>query len=91
MNSAVMIKPGMTPAAVRALLGPPNLHNIRDYPQRRLVAWFYPKDETGAAAAVWFQKLATGAGPVFQTDFDAVDPKRDAVPRAPLARAPTTG
>jgi tetratricopeptide (TPR) repeat protein len=81
------VKPGMTPAAVRALLGPPNLHNVRDYPQRSLVAWFYPKDETGAAAAVWFQRIANAPGPVFQADFDAVDPRRDA-PRTPAPPAP---
>lgn len=76
------VKPGMTPDSVRALLGPPNLHNVRDYPERRLVAWFYPKDETGAAAAVWFQRLTTGPGLVFQADFEAVNPRREA-PGAP--------
>lgn len=84
------VKPGMTADAVRALLGPPNRHNVRDYPERRLVAWFYPKDETGAAAAVWFQRLTTGPGLVFQADFDAVDPRREA-PRAPQPAPAFTG
>jgi hypothetical protein len=73
------VKPGMAPAAVRGLLGQPNLHNVRDYPQRGLIAWFYPRDETGAAAAVWFKKTVEGPGPVFQADFDAVAPGHDAL------------
>jgi hypothetical protein len=88
------VKPGMTAAAVRGLLGPPNLHDVRDYPQRGLVAWFYPKDATGAAAGVWFKRAAgagsNAPGPVFQVDFDALDPRRDASPPpVPPAPAPT--
>jgi len=88
------IKPGMTAAAVRGLLGPPNLHDVRDYPQRGLVAWFYPKDATGAAAGVWFKRVegtlgSSVPGPVFQVDFDALDPRRDVSPPVPAAPAPT--
>jgi hypothetical protein len=77
------VKPGMAPAEVRGLLGQPNLHDIRDYPQRGLIAWFYPKDGAGAAAAVWFKRVANAPGPVFQADFDALDPHRDAPPPPP--------
>jgi len=71
------IKPGMTAAEVQRLLGPPNAHDVREYPRRGLVAWFYPKDAGGGAAAVWFRKAGSGTGPVFQVDFDAVDPHRE--------------
>jgi hypothetical protein len=84
------VKPGMAPAAVRLLLGPPNLHDVRDDPRRGLVGWFYPKDETGAAAAVWFKRIANAPGPVFQADFDAVDPRRDAPRAAPAAPSPAS-
>lgn len=49
------VKKGMTEAEVRDLLGQPNLYNVRDYEERGVTAWFYPKDEAGAAAAVWFR------------------------------------
>ncbi len=71
------VKEGMDREEVRRLLGQPNLHNVRDYPQRNVVAWFYPKDESGAAAAVWFH--ADGDRyTVYQFDFDAL-------PAQPLA------
>jgi hypothetical protein len=49
------VKKGLTEAEVRDLLGQPNLYNVRDYEDRGVTAWFYPKDESGAAAAVWFR------------------------------------
>jgi len=49
------VKKGMTEAQVRELLGQPNLFNVRDYEDKGVTAWFYPKDEAGAAAAVWFR------------------------------------
>ncbi len=84
------VKAGMTADQVLALLGPVNLHDRRDLPQRGLIAWFYPRDASGGAAAVWFKRVDGHPGAVFQTDFDAVDPHRDGAPppEPPAAASP---
>lgn len=79
------VKEGMTQDEVRRLLGPPNVQDVRAYPERGVTAWFYPKDATGAAAAVWFQKKATEAE-VYLLDFDAIQP-----PAAAPAPTPPPG
>ena len=80
------VKRGMTQDEVRELLGQPNIYNVREYEDQReqqraeikqiekqievLRAWFYPKDETRAAAGVWFR----GEEPkVYQIKFDAIE------------------
>jgi tetratricopeptide (TPR) repeat protein len=80
-----LVREGMTQAEVRRLLGPPNLADVRDYPERGVTAWFYPKDASGAAAAVWFRKgeVATEA---YQLDFDAIQPPAASPPRRVPAR-----
>lgn len=65
-------KKGMTEAEVRGALGPPNAHNVKDYPERNAKAWFYPKGEDRSAAAVYFQKKGDGPYKVYKLDFDAV-------------------
>lgn len=70
---------GMAPDEVRAVLGQPNLHNVRDYTDRKVTAWFYPKGPDGAAAAVWFESSGGGAR-VYELDFDAVPPAPQATP-----------
>jgi tetratricopeptide (TPR) repeat protein len=70
---------GMDPDAVRRLLGQPNLNNVRGYPDRNVVGWFYPRDTSGAAAAVWFHK-EDGRLVVYLTDFDAVNPRSASQP-----------
>jgi tetratricopeptide (TPR) repeat protein len=70
------LREGMTQDEVRRLLGSPNLQDARTYPERGVTAWFYPKDASGAAAAVWFQKKAaqSGMAEVYLLDFDAIQP-----------------
>jgi hypothetical protein len=70
------VKEGMSQDEVRSLLGQPNLHNVRDYADRKVAAWFYPKGPEGAAAAVWFERSGSGsaAARVYAADFDAVPP-----------------
>jgi len=81
----LQVQKGMTPAEVRELLGTPHPRNVRGYPDRGIEAWFYPKDESGAAAAVWFQKREREEDSrVYQLDFDAVRP----APTTPPAAAP---
>jgi outer membrane protein assembly factor BamE (lipoprotein component of BamABCDE complex) len=78
---------GMTPPEVRELLGAPNPHNVRAYPERGIEAWFYPKDEAGAAAGVWFEKRQREEDThVYQLDFDAIKPGPPAA-AAPAAKA----
>ncbi|HEX3129888.1 MAG TPA: outer membrane protein assembly factor BamE [Thermoanaerobaculia bacterium] len=79
------VKEGMTQEEVRRLLGSPNLQDVRAYPERGITAWFYPKDASGAAAAVWFQKKAAEAE-VYLLDFDAIQP-----PSAAPAPTPPPG
>ncbi|HET9226670.1 MAG TPA: outer membrane protein assembly factor BamE [Thermoanaerobaculia bacterium] len=69
------LKEGMTEEEVRSRLGPPNLQDIRGYPERGVTAWFYPKDASGAAAAVWFRD-----GHAYQLDFNAIQPPSAARP-----------
>lgn len=63
---------GMSEDEVRELLGQPNLRNIREYPERNVVAWFYPTTEEGDAAAVWFRANKAGDREVYQIKFEAI-------------------
>lgn len=64
---------GMSREQVRAVLGQPNLHNIREYSDRGVVAWFYPTTEAGDAAGVWFEvNDETGESSAYQLKFDAI-------------------
>lgn len=67
------VREGMDQEQVRKLLGQPNLHNIRSWPERGVAGWFYPKDASGAAAAVWFRKEGDRYL-VYLHDFDALQP-----------------
>ncbi len=66
------VSKGMTEDEVRALLGQPNLRNVRDYPERKVVAWFFPTTEEGDAAAVWFRANKAGENAVYQIKFEAI-------------------
>ena len=70
------VEKGMGEVEVRSLLGQANLHNIRKYDDKDVVAWFYPTAEGGEAAAVWFRPDDAGALRVYQIKFQAVDPKK---------------
>lgn len=65
------VQEGMSADQVRALLGPPNVHDIREYPARGVTGWFYARDARGAAAAVWFEKKGERQV-VYEVDFDAL-------------------
>lgn len=68
---------GMTEAEVRRVLGQVNLHNLREYPDKDVVAWFYPTAEDGSAAAVWFQPdNESGVLEAYQLKFEAIDPSQ---------------
>ena len=68
---------GMSDDDIRRVLGQANLHNVREYPDKEVVAWFYPTAEDGSAAAVWFQpNKDTGVLEVYQIKFMAIDPSQ---------------
>ncbi len=70
------VKKGMSEDEVREALGQVNLHNVREYPDKNVVAWFYPTAEDGSAAAVWFQpNKKTEALEVYQIKFEAISPE----------------
>jgi hypothetical protein len=83
------VKEGMEQEEVRRLLGQPNLHNVREYPERGVTGWFYPKDSTGAAAAVWFHKEG-GRALVYLVDYDALAPAGPEPPPVPGGGARST-
>jgi hypothetical protein len=78
--------PGMSPEQVRSALGPPNAHDVRAYPDKKVVGWFYPRDGSGAAAAVWFERRE-GKLTVYLCDWSAVPAPSPAAPAAPAAAA----
>lgn len=70
------VKKDMTQGEVEQALGPANLRNRREYPQQNASAWYYPKNEAGDAAAVWFRKK-DDAWIVYKVDFNAVDASKE--------------
>jgi tetratricopeptide (TPR) repeat protein len=82
-----LVREGMAQSEVRRLLGPPNLQDVRDYPERGVTAWFYPKDASGAAAAVWFRK-GDSTTEAYQLDFEAIQPPAVTPPGGPGRPAP---
>ena len=64
------VSKGMTEGEVRDLLGTPNPTNVRDYPEQNVTAWFYRREDKGAAG-VYFQ-AKDDVLKVYKLDFDAV-------------------
>jgi hypothetical protein len=62
------IKKGMTETEVKAALGLPLAKNMKHYPEKKIVAWFYPKNESGDAAGIWFNEKQIA----YQVNFNAV-------------------
>jgi len=50
-----VVKNGMKQSEVHALIGIPHYANRRNFEDERVVAWYYPVDPQGSAAAVYFQ------------------------------------
>ena len=62
------VKKGMSEAEIKAALGVPLARNVKHYPEKKIVAWFYPKTESGDAAGIWFNEK----GVAYQVNFEAV-------------------
>lgn len=66
------VEKGMTRDQVREAIGPVNLRNVQEYPEKKTIAWFYPKENTRKPAAVWFRMDdETGQYFVYQADFES--------------------
>ena len=66
------VSQSMSEGQVKALLGQVYHHNVREYPEKDIVAWFYPKEE-GGAAGVYFQlHKKSDTYQVYRVDFEAV-------------------
>lgn len=67
------VKKKMTQDQVRELLGQVKLSNVKEYPDRGVIGWFYRKED-GGAAAVFFREKRKGDGSweVYDTNFNAV-------------------
>jgi len=50
-----LVQNGMSEDEVIAAVGRPLTRNVREYPEKKVTAWFYPTDEEGNAAGVFFQ------------------------------------
>lgn len=68
-----LVKKGMTQDEVRQVLGQVYLRNVKEYPEKNIVSWFYPTADDGHAAAVYFSKKGDKVQ-VYQATFDAVKP-----------------
>jgi hypothetical protein len=62
------VKKGMGELEVVRAIGRPLTRNMRDYPEKKVSAWFYPKNESGEAAGVFFNDKKL----VYSTEFNAV-------------------
>ena len=69
------VKEGMSEQEVRDTLGQVNLRNLKEYPDRGVTAWFYLKED-GGAAAVYFRKKRDQLV-VYKADFNAVKKESD--------------
>ncbi len=65
-----LAKKGMTQDEVREVLGQVNVYNIKDYTDKGVVSWLYPREDKGAAGVYFNEK--NGEWRVYQLDFDAV-------------------
>lgn len=63
-----LVKKGMSEADVIRALGRPLARNMRDYPEKKVSAWYYTKNESGEAAGVFFNEKKV----VYSVDFNAV-------------------
>lgn len=67
------VEKGMMAADVQAAIGLPIHQNIREYPDRGVTAWFYPTNEAGDAAGIWFETEGeTGELKVYQIKYAAI-------------------
>lgn len=62
---------GMTMEQIEKILGVVHYSNRREFPERGVIAWYYPKNPEREAAAIFFRKKGD-TYEVYKTDFNAV-------------------
>ncbi|MEM8931213.1 MAG: hypothetical protein AAGE94_08555 [Acidobacteriota bacterium] len=79
-----LVEKGMTLDEVRDVIGVTMMQNRQDYPERNIHAWFYRKEDGGAAGVyfkasdAYFESLSEDdLGAVQIVDFDAIKPKTE--------------
>jgi outer membrane protein assembly factor BamE (lipoprotein component of BamABCDE complex) len=70
------VSKGMSEDQVKQILGTPHPSNIREYPEQNVVAWFYRREDRGAAG-VYFQSKNDVLS-VYKVDFNAVNADEEA-------------
>jgi len=65
------VSKGMTQMDVRLAIGTVSRHNFREYPEKNVIAWFYRREDKGAAG-VWFDQK-DGELKVYRSDFNAIE------------------
>lgn len=70
------VKKGMTEDEVREQIGQVFHQHIREYPEQKAIAWFYPREDEGTAG-VYFTTDANGNKVVYKLDFNALKPKSE--------------
>ncbi len=67
------LEKGMTQEQIKAVVGPVNLRNIKEFPGDR-IGWFYRKnpDTEGGAAGVFFEKKR-GVWTAYELDYSAIE------------------
>ena len=61
----------MTQDEVRLAIGTVSRHNLREYEDKNVIAWFYRREDKGAAG-VWFEEK-DGVLKVYKSDFNAIE------------------
>ena len=64
------VSKGMTQEEVRLVIGTVSRHNLREYEDKNVIAWFYRREDKGAAG-VWFEEKG-GELKVYKSDFNAI-------------------
>lgn len=66
-----LVKKGMTEGEVVAAIGRPLGRNIKEYPEKKVTAWFYPTNEAGDASGVFFHEK-DGKKTAYEMKLEAV-------------------
>ncbi len=65
-------KAGMTQEEIKEILGVPHYKNIREWPEKGVVGWFYPKEDGGASAVYFKFDKQKNKWVAYELKFDAV-------------------
>jgi len=70
------VKKDMTEEEVVATIGQVDRNLIKEFPEKKTTAWFFPREDGGTAAVYFLEKK--GVKKVFKADYHAKDPEKGA-------------